>query len=413
MSEIFYILANTKTSLSDCNTYNADFDGDEMNCHFPQSDLARAECENIAKTDLQFIVPTDGSPLRGLIQDHVVAGVKLTKRDTFLEKWEYQQLLFAALASLPRLELIRSDSKIELMPPTIIKPKPLWTGKQVISTLLNHLRKGNDRDVEGSKELPGLSTERKAKTPGAAFGVKMEEHLVIIRDGELLRGVLDKAAFGATDFCLVHAVFEAYGPEKAGLLLNSLGRLFTAYIQYYSGHSCRMEDLVLTAQSDETRRNLVQKAYNVGARAAKAWADSEGGKVPIELDEEKSDKPLKPVEAASAASKVRQLLSGNEGAGNSANFDGFMMSKLNPLASDIVKACLPDGLAVPFPVNVSSNSSRAYQQVPSFRILTFSFPKDFWNHGNHGSERFYCKSISSYLCSWPTSFGRASCPSNE
>ncbi|CAJ1955371.1 unnamed protein product [Cylindrotheca closterium] len=336
---------------ANCNTYNADFDGDEMNCHFPQSDLARAEAEYIAKTDLQFIVPTDGSPLRGLIQDHVIAGVKLTKRDTFLEKWEYQQLLFAALASLPRLELIRSDSNIEMLPPAILKPKPLWTGKQVISTLLNHLRKGNDRDVEGSEVLPGISTERKAKTPGTAFGIAAEEHLVIIRDGELLRGVLDKAAFGATDFCLVHAVFEAYGPEKAGLLLNSLGRLFTAYIQYFSGHSCRMEDLVLTSVSDQTRRDLVKATFNVGSRAAKAWADSEGGKVAIEFDELKAEDPLKPVEAAAAASKVRQLLSGSEGQGNSAAFDGFMMSKLNPLASDIVKACLPDGLAVPFPIN--------------------------------------------------------------
>lgn len=98
---------------------------------------------------------------------------------------------------------------------------------------------------------------------------------------------------------------------------------------------------------------MLQKAYNVGSRAAKAWADSEGGKVPIELDEKGPDGPLKPVEAASAASKVRQLLSGNEKTNNSAAFDGFMMSKLNPLASDIVKACLPGGLAVPFPVNVS------------------------------------------------------------
>jgi DNA-directed RNA polymerase I subunit RPA1 len=228
-----------------------------MNCHFPQSDLARAEAEYIAKTDLQFIVPTDGSPLRGLIQDHVVAGVKLTKRDTFLEKWEYQQLLFAALASLPRLEVIRSDADIELMPPAIVKPKPLWTGKQVISTLLNHLRKGNDRDGHTSEPFAGISTERKAKTPGSAFGDEQEEHLVIIRDGELLRGVLDKAAFGATDFCLVHAVYEAYGPAKAGLLLNSLGRLFTAYLQYFSGHSCRMEDLVLTKESDAVRRNLI------------------------------------------------------------------------------------------------------------------------------------------------------------
>lgn len=227
-----------------------------MNCHFPQSDLARAEASYIAKTDYQFIAPTDGSPLRGLIQDHVVAGVKLTKRDTFLEKWEYQQLLFATLASLPRLEVIRSDSNIELMPPAVLKPKPLWTGKQVISTLLNHLRKGNDREYQ-TAVLPGISTERKAKTPAAAFGAKQEEHLVLIRDGELLRGVLDKAAFGATDFSLVHAVYEAYGPSKASLLLNSLGRLFTAYLQYFSGHSCRMEDLVLTQGSDGDRKALI------------------------------------------------------------------------------------------------------------------------------------------------------------
>ena len=333
----------------DCNTYNADYDGDEMNCHFPQSDLGRAEAECIAKTDLQFIAPTDGSPLRGLIQDHVVAGVKLTKRDTFLDKWEYQQLMFAALVSLPRLELIRSDAKIELLPPAILKPKPMWTGKQVISTLLNHLRKGNDRDASGP--MPGISTERKAKTAGAAFGNNLEEHLVIIRDGELLRGVLDKAAYGATDFCLVHAVFEAYGPAKAGLLLNSLGRLFTSYIQFYSGHSCRMEDLILTKEADEARRKLIMKAYNNGSRAAKAWADSEGGKVAMESNEKTSNRSLKPVEAASAASKVRQLLSGSEGKGNHEALDGFMMSKLNPLASDIVKACLPGGLAVKFPAN--------------------------------------------------------------
>ena len=113
----------------DCNTYNADYDGDEMNCHFPQSYLAMAESHFIASTDEQFIVPTDGSPLRGLIQDHVDAGVKLTQMNTFIERDEYQQLLFAALGSLPGLELIRSDADIELQPPAIRRPKELWTGK--------------------------------------------------------------------------------------------------------------------------------------------------------------------------------------------------------------------------------------------------------------------------------------------
>lgn len=338
---------------ANCNTYNADYDGDEMNCHFPQSDLGRSEAKCIARTDLQYIVPTDGSPLRGLIQDHVVGGVKLTKKDTFLEKWEYQQLLFAAIASLDGLEMIPSDMNIELLPPAILKPKELWTGKQVISTLLNHLRKGQDDDSEERSVLPGLSTERKSKTPEAAFGPKQEEHLVLIRDGELLRGVLDKAAFGSTDFSLVHATYEAYGPQKAGLLLNSLGRLFTAYIQYYSGHSCRVEDLVLTQEADRQRRALVQRAYNIGSRAAKIWADSDGGKVAMEsvMDTPGFDTPLKPVEAAAVSSKIGHLLSGEEGKENFAALDSYMQGQLNPLASDIVKKSLPGGLAVPFPFN--------------------------------------------------------------
>lgn len=340
---------------ANCNTYNADYDGDEMNCHFPQNDIARAESECIAKTDLQYIVPTDGSPLRGLIQDHVDAGVKLTSKETFLEKWEYQQLMFACLSSLSGLELLQSDVDIEMLPPAIRKPRELWTGKQVISTLLHHLRKGKDGDPYSREILPGISVERKAKTPNVAFGDAMKEHLVIIRDGELLRGILDKAAFGSTDHSLVHGVYEAYGPTKAGLLLNAFGRLFTAYIQYYSGHSCRMEDLILKKDIDAARRELVQKAYNRGSRAAKAWADSDGGKVEIpKIDKiHKVDKPLKPVEAATASAKIAELLSGEDGKTNAASFDAYMQSQLNPLASEIIKKCLPNGLEVPFPQNVS------------------------------------------------------------
>jgi DNA-directed RNA polymerase I subunit RPA1 len=140
-------------------------------------------------------------------------------------------------------------------------PTTSCAGKQVISTLLNHLRKGNDRDEDPYFNFPGISVELKAKTPATAFGASYNEHAVIVRDGDLLQGVLDKAAFGASEFSLTHAVFEAYGPSRAGLLLNALGRLFTAYIQYYSGHSCRMEDLILTPEADEKRRQVVKVSW--------------------------------------------------------------------------------------------------------------------------------------------------------
>ncbi|CAG8800417.1 8820_t:CDS:2, partial [Racocetra persica] len=82
---------------ANCKAYNADFDGDEMNMHFPQNEIARAEAFLIGSTSRQYLGPTSGSPLRGLIQDHVVAGVWMTCKDTFFTKADYQQIVFSAL----------------------------------------------------------------------------------------------------------------------------------------------------------------------------------------------------------------------------------------------------------------------------------------------------------------------------
>lgn len=49
-------------------TYNADFDGDEMNVHFPQDDISRAEAYNIVNANKQYVKPTNGFPIRALIQ---------------------------------------------------------------------------------------------------------------------------------------------------------------------------------------------------------------------------------------------------------------------------------------------------------------------------------------------------------
>ena len=144
---------------ANCNTYNPNFDGDKMNCHFPQNYLARAESEHIAARYLQYIVPIDDSPLCGLIQDHVDAGVKLTQKNTFLEKWQFQQILFHTLSSLEGNEVISPETEIRLIPPAILKPRPLWTGKQLISSLLYHLRiDTNDQTATASAKIAKLLT---------------------------------------------------------------------------------------------------------------------------------------------------------------------------------------------------------------------------------------------------------------
>lgn len=58
---------------------------------------------------------------------------------------------------------------------------------------------------------------------------------VVIREGELLVGVLDKAHYGSSAYGLVHCCYELYGGQTSGKLLSCLARLFTAYLQLYRG----------------------------------------------------------------------------------------------------------------------------------------------------------------------------------
>jgi DNA-directed RNA polymerase I subunit RPA1 len=137
MSHIARVLPKEQTirmHYANCSSYNADFDGDEMNLHFVQNHLARTEAYNLSLNDKQYIVPTSKDPIRGLIQDMVLSAVFVSMKDTFFEKSEYHQLLYSAIKTL--FDNKMHFEKIRLVMPAIIKPKELWTGKQVITTII-------------------------------------------------------------------------------------------------------------------------------------------------------------------------------------------------------------------------------------------------------------------------------------
>ena len=76
-----------------------------------------------ASTDLQYLVPKDGSPVAGLIQDYMVSGVWLMIRGQFFNQKDYQQLVYSAL--------IDHTHRVRHLKPSIHKPARLWSGKQV------------------------------------------------------------------------------------------------------------------------------------------------------------------------------------------------------------------------------------------------------------------------------------------
>ncbi len=299
-------------------SYNADYDGDEMNLHFPQNELARAEAYHIANTDNQYLVPTDGTPLRGLIQDHVISGVLLTMRDTMLTQDQYQQLIFSTCRDI--------DPTVPLPTPIpcILKPTPLWSGKQVISGILDLLTSGK----------PPLQLESKSKIPASAWGPKSEEGVVLIRQNELIMGVLDKSAFGASPYGLVHACFELYGATMAGHLLSTLGRLFTIYLQT-QGHTCGIDDMFVIPTADAARTALIQESVSEGIKTAAAYA---GVKY--------HSKRILDINRALQV-KLRAV-------GASGKLDTVMKNTLSSYTSRIISACLPGGQVKSFPDNCMS-----------------------------------------------------------
>ena len=104
-----------------CPPYNADFDGDEMNLHVPQSEEARAEAMLLMRVQEQLISPRFGGPIIGGLRDFITGVYLLTKDDTTLTKQEFAN--FAMLGGydgkLPEPK-INSKKRFTLYGKTII-----------------------------------------------------------------------------------------------------------------------------------------------------------------------------------------------------------------------------------------------------------------------------------------------------
>ncbi|KAG6360697.1 hypothetical protein INS49_011762 [Diaporthe citri] len=306
---------------ANCNTYNADFDGDEMNMHFPQNEVARAEALQLADTDHQYISGTAGKPLRGLIQDHLSVSVALCDKDTLFDRQAYQQLIYGALR--PESGHILGE-RVEMVPPAILKPYARWTGKQVITTILKNIRPPNCGDLWMSS---------KTQIPAARWGPDSEEGAVLFQDGEFICGILDKSQLGPSSGGFIHSVHEVYGPAVAGKLLSSMGRLLTRYLNMRA-FTCGMDDLRLTREGEEKRRNTLADAPHIGLRVAAKY---------VTLDDQQPG-PSDP-ELLSRLEEVMRDDTKQEG------LDVLMNKGSSDLSSAVTQACLPNGLEKHFPKN--------------------------------------------------------------
>lgn len=227
--------------------------------------------------------------------------------------------MFVALSGLSGTEIVSEIESVAMPLPAIVKPIMLWTGKQVIGAILSHMCRS---------PIPALNLDAKARTPSTAFGVDQQEHEIVFRNGELLSGVLDKNSIGSVSMGVVHAVYELYGAEPAGRLLNAFGRLFTCVLQDF-GLTCGIQDLTLNRTADGERNKLLAKLNYDTENGLETFLSSNLGDV------------------KSISAGVDSFLAIDRG-NSKVRLDGAMQSVINKSASDVIKACIPGGLEMPF-----------------------------------------------------------------
>jgi len=218
-----------RMNLSCTSPYNADFDGDEMNLHVLQSMETRAEAAEIMMVPRCIVSPQSNKPVMGIVQDTLLGSRGFTKRDCFLKKDLVMNLV------------MHLDSFSGHLPiPAILKPEPLWTGKQIMSLFLpskvSLFKFANGHpDNETADEL----------SPG--------DTRVIIESGELLAGMLDKKTLGTSSGGLIHVINNELGPGGARAFFGCHQRVVNHWI-IHRGYSIGIGDTIADA---ETMDNIV------------------------------------------------------------------------------------------------------------------------------------------------------------
>ncbi|HHQ45271.1 MAG TPA: DNA-directed RNA polymerase subunit A' [Candidatus Altiarchaeales archaeon] len=174
-----------------CAPYNADFDGDEMNLHAPQSKEAMAEAEILMKVSHNIISPRFGKPVIGGRHDHVTGMYLLTRKSV----------------KLTRAEALNLTAEIVRLP----KGKATFTGKEIFSLLLPE-----DLNINYSNRMGKNAPEPKAGEDDPF------ERRVTIKNGQLKDGIIDAHGVGGT---LLNEIHMKYGSERAKQYIDEVTRL--------------------------------------------------------------------------------------------------------------------------------------------------------------------------------------------
>ena len=250
--------------------YNADFDGDEMNMHVPQSPAAMLELVNIAGVIHQIISPRENKPIITIVQDTLLGIYKLTSSELLSHKrgdaitygnntnvyntrGDHNQVyvpsavftkkqvmnLVCNLSTfkgfIPEAE-IHLDDRIEL-----------WTGKQILSFIIPSNINVKQHNSSYDNEPVDI------------------KHMVEIIEGVIKQGTFDKGLFTKTSKGLIHTIYNDLGPERTKDFIDDLQKIVSYYL-LIDGFSVGISDMIAPEETLEQIKSVVdEKKENIAS----------------------------------------------------------------------------------------------------------------------------------------------------
>jgi DNA-directed RNA polymerase beta' subunit len=208
--------------------YNADFDGDEMNAHIPQSYETATELLEIAAVPHQIVTPRHAKPVIGIVQDTLVGSYRITRPQVSFNRREFMNMMMWNRRFEGAVPKGANDKG----------GKQRWTGQQILSQLLPpiNMDMGN-----------GMYKDNKVK-----------ENFVRIREGEIQEGIFDKDIFSKPSKGIIHTVFKDYGPTDTVNFIDSMQNTVEQFL-VYNGFSVGVSDLVADEDTRKRMEEVIKK----------------------------------------------------------------------------------------------------------------------------------------------------------
>lgn len=279
-----------------CNPYNADFDGDEMNLHVPQTEEARTEAAELMGVKHNIATPKNGTPIIAAIQDFITAAYLISQKDRFFGRPQFCQVLAMMYNGMQVIDPLNGNEfPIRVPPPAIWKPQRLWTGKQVWNMLM---KPHKDYPVNVNLEA---KMKQFARPEGIIPDMVENDAYLVIRNSEVMCGGFDKATIGdGKKDSVFYVILRDFGPDYAAAAMNRLAKLSARWLGE-QGFSIGISDVYPSTKLVQRKQELVDTAY---AKCDKIIHDYRSGKLQRSAgcDEEQTME----ISVSGILSKVRQ-----------------------------------------------------------------------------------------------------------